>query len=60
MKKDRVLLLNDLPGYGKVALSGMIPVLTHMGYRVSHIPTALISNTLNYGKFEILDTYIKK
>lgn len=56
MKKDRILLLNDLPGYGKVALGGMIPVLTHMGYRVFHIPTALISNTLNYGRFEVLDT----
>lgn len=56
MKKDRILLLNDLPGYGKVALGGMIPVLTHMGYRVFHIPTALISNTLNYGRFEMLDT----
>lgn len=56
MNKDRVLLLNDLPGYGKVALAGMMPVLTHMGYRVFNIPTALISNTLNYGRFEMLDT----
>lgn len=54
--KDRVLLFNDLPGYGKVALAGMVPVLTHMGYRVFNIPTAIISNTLNYGKYEILDT----
>ncbi len=54
--KDRVLLFNDLPGYGKVALTGMMPVLTHMGYRVFNIPTAIISNTLNYGKFELLDT----
>ena len=49
-------MLNDLPGYGKVALGGMIPVLTRMGYRVFHLPTAIISNTLNYGKFEVLDT----
>lgn len=56
MKKDRVLLFNDLLGYGKVALSGMNPVLSYMGYRVFQIPTAFISNTLNYGKFEILDT----
>lgn len=54
--KDKILLLNDLPGYGKVALTSMMPVLTHMGYRVFNIPTALISNTLNYGKFEMLDT----
>ena len=55
MKKD-VLLVNDLAGYGKVALSAMIPVMSHMGVRVHNLPTAVVSNTLDYGKFEILDT----
>jgi len=32
MKK--ILLINDLPGYGKVALAAMIPVLSHMKYEV--------------------------
>ena len=27
----KILLVNDLAGYGKVALSAMIPVLSHMG-----------------------------
>lgn len=59
--KKRILLMNDLPGYGKVALSSMIPVLSYMGYEVYNLPTALVSNTLDYGKFEILETtdYIK-
>lgn len=58
---SRILLMNDMPGYGKVALAAMVPVLTRMGYRVNSIPTALVSNTLNYGVFEILDTtdYLK-
>lgn len=58
---SRILLMNDMPGYGKVALAAMVPVLTRMGYRVNSIPTALVSNTLNYGAFEILDTtdYLK-
>ena len=30
MSKEKVLLINDLAGYGKVALSAMIPVLSHM------------------------------
>lgn len=51
-----VLLINDLAGYGKVALSVMIPVLSHMGVQVHNLPTALVSNTLDYGKFDILDT----
>lgn len=52
----QVLLMNDLAGYGKVALSAMMPILTHMGYSLYNLPTALVSNTLDYGTFEILDT----
>lgn len=54
--KEKILLINDIPGYGKVATQAMLPVLSHMGYRVFNLPTALVSNTLDYGKFEILDT----
>ena len=53
---EKLLLINDLAGYGKVALGAMMPVLTHMGYDIYTLPTALVSNTLDYGKFEILDT----
>ena len=53
---QQVLLVNDLAGYGKVALSVMIPVMSHMGVRVHNLPTALVSNTLDYGKFRIQDT----
>lgn len=52
----QLLLVNDLPGYGEVALAAMMPVLTHMGHHVYNLPTALVSNTLDYGRFEILDT----
>lgn len=54
--QQRVLVINDLPGYGKVALSAMIPILSYMGHRVYNLPTALVSNTLDYGKYDILDT----
>ena len=33
MKNTQLLLINDMCGYGKVALSAMLPVLSHMGYR---------------------------
>ena len=52
----KLLLVNDLAGYGKVALSAMIPVLSHMKYETYNLPTAIVSNTLDYGKFDILDT----
>lgn len=53
---DKLLLINDLPGYGKVALSAMLPILSHFGFDVYNLPTAIVSNTLDYGKFNILDT----
>ena len=53
---EKILLVNDLASYGKVALGAMMPVLTHMGYDLYTLPTALVSNTLDYGTFEILDT----
>lgn len=57
MKQNaQVLLINDMAGYGKVALSAMMPVLSHMGVNIYNLPTALVSNTLDYGEFDILDT----
>ena len=47
MKNTQLLLINDMCGYGKVALSAMLPVLSHMGYRIHNLPTALVSDTLN-------------
>lgn len=32
MKQTQILLINDMAGYGKVALSAMIPVLSHLKY----------------------------
>ncbi len=53
---SKVLLINDMVGYGKVALSAMTPVLSYMRNEVFNLPTALVSNTLDYGKFDILET----
>ncbi len=51
-----ILMINDMPGYGKVALAAMLPILSNMGHSVYNLPTALVSNTLDYGKFAIMDT----
>lgn len=55
MNRDakNVLLINDLPGYGKVALAAMVPLLSRMGHYTFQLPTAVVSNTLDYGKFRI-------
>lgn len=58
MKEDapKVLLIEDLAGYGKISLAAMIPIMSHMGFNIYNLPTALVSNTLDYGKFDILET----
>ena len=56
MVKTHLLLINDLCGYGKVATAAMLPILSYLGVPTFNLPTALVSNTLDYGKFNILDT----
>ncbi|MCQ2203011.1 MAG: PfkB family carbohydrate kinase [Bacteroidales bacterium] len=52
----RVLLVNDMCGYGKVALAAMIPIVTHAGHVTYNMPTCVVSNNLELGKFSLLDT----
>lgn len=60
MKK--ICCVNDMPGVGKIALSAMMAILSAKGIDVASLPTALVSNTLDFGKFDILDTtdYMEK
>ena len=51
-----VLLLGDITGRSRVALRMLSCVLEDKGHEVLMLPTALISNTLNLGKHEMLDT----
>jgi pyridoxine kinase len=51
-----VLLINDIAGYGKVGMAAMLPVLSYMGIPAFCMPTALVSNTLDYGEFTQMDT----
>lgn len=52
----QILLINDIAGYGKVGMAAMLPILSYMGIPAFNLPTALVSNTLNYGEFTQLDT----
>ncbi len=54
MKK--ILLINDVVGYGRVGMAAMMPVLTYLGHPVYLLPTALVSNTLDYGRFAVQET----
>ena len=45
-----------MAGYGKVGMAAMLPILSYMGIPAFNLPTALVSNTLDYGDFTQLDT----
>ena len=51
-----MLLVNDIAGYGKVGMAAMLPILSYLGIPAFCLPTALVSNTLDYGEFTQLDT----
>lgn len=53
--RKQIVLFNDLPGYGKVALAAMVPLFSRMGHFPYQVPTAVVSNTLDFGKFRIQD-----
>lgn len=56
MNDNKILLINDMCGYGNVATVAMMPVLSYLGIPTFNLPTAIVSNNLEYGKFNILDT----
>lgn len=55
---NRLLLVNDVSGYGRVSSFAMTPILATYGFHPYLLPTGLVSNTLDYGKSVILDTTV--
>ena len=55
-ESKNILIIGDMPGYGKMGLAGMLPILSSMGHSIYNLPTALVSNNFDYGKFSVLDT----
>lgn len=51
-----ILIIGDMPGYGKMGLAGILPILSNMGHSIYNLPTALVSNNFDYGRFSVLDT----
>lgn len=52
----QILLINDVVGYSHVGMVAMLPILTYLGHPTYNLPTALVSNTLDYGQFNVLET----
>ena len=52
----QILLINDVVGHSHVGMVAMLPILTYQGHSVFNLPTALVSNTLDYGRFNVMET----
>ncbi|MBR1766164.1 MAG: bifunctional hydroxymethylpyrimidine kinase/phosphomethylpyrimidine kinase [Bacteroidales bacterium] len=52
----QILLINDVVGHSHVGMVAMLPILTYQGHSVFNLPTALVSNTLDYGHFNVMET----
>ena len=52
----QILLVNDVVGHSHVGMAAMLPILTYLGHSVYNLPTALVSNTLDYGHFNVMET----
>lgn len=52
----QILLINDVVGCSHVGMVAMMPILTYLGHSAYNLPTALVSNTLDYGRFNVLET----
>ena len=46
LKRQKLLVINDICGYGKVATVAMMPILSYLGIPVFSLPTAIVSNNL--------------
>lgn len=52
----QILLINDVVGCSHVGMVAMMPILTYLGHPTYNLPTALVSNTLDYEKFNVMET----
>lgn len=55
MKNKKILMVSDLVGVGKVALSSQIPIVNTMEADASYLPTAVVSNNFDHGKSNLVD-----
>ena len=50
-----VLAIHDLPGFGRAALSVIVPVLSALGVQTVALPTAVLSTHTQYPSYSFLD-----
>lgn len=56
MNIKSILLVGDMVGRGRLAITAQSSVLTGLGVSISYLPTALVSNNFGYIKYAMTDT----
>ena len=51
----KIAAVHDLSCYGRVSLTAAIPILSHMGFKVCPLPTAILSSHTQFPHFSFLD-----
>ena len=51
----KIAAVHDLSCYGRVSLTAAIPILSHMGFKVCPLPTAILSSHTQLPHFSFLD-----
>ena len=51
---NNILLINDMAGYGKVALSDILIIFSNIKFYFYIMPTSFVKNRLYYLNFDIL------
>lgn len=54
-RKNRVVAIHDISGFGRVSLTVVVPILNTMGFNVCPLPTAILSTHTQFPNFTFLD-----
>ena len=49
--QKKIAAINDLTGYGRCALTVVLPVVSHMKLQCCPVPTSIISNHTGYPEY---------
>ena len=58
-RQKKIAAINDLTGFGRCALTVVIPVISHMKLQCCPVPTSILSNHTGYSEY-FFDDYTKQ
>ena len=53
--QKKIAVINDISGYGRCAITVMLPIISYMGVQCCPVPTAILSNHMGYPNYYMDD-----